>query len=267
MKILSGRDLAEFVKERQTGQIAKLERAPKLLILKDSENPVIVKYVELKQKYGRDIGAEVEIRTVMTSEMENAVLAANSDGTIDGMIVQLPLVETGLTERILASISPKKDVDGLLGAKSDFDSATAEAILWLLTGYNIELAGRKIAVVGRGKLVGEPLTRIFASMGLDFRVFTAGDSLRLGEELVDFDIVISATGVAGLILPEFLKRGAIVVDAGTASEGGVLKGDLSDETRLREDLTLTPRVGGVGPLTICVLFEHLISVATRDILK
>ena len=80
-------------------------------------------------------------------------------------------------------------------------------------------------------------------------------------KLVNFDIIVTATGVAGLITPAMLRIGATVIDAGTASENGVLTGDLNPESRERQDLTLTPKIGGVGPLTVTTLFDHTIQAA------
>jgi methylenetetrahydrofolate dehydrogenase (NADP+)/methenyltetrahydrofolate cyclohydrolase len=266
MRSLNGEDLAGFIKERQERTIIGQSyrgsegRAPKLLIIKDSENPVIEKYVAMKQQYGADIGANVEVRTVETSAIKEEIARANEDSEIDGMIVQLPLTNPELTDDILSSILPEKDVDGLIGEGSKFVSATAEAIVWLLNGYNIELKDRKIAMIGRGRLVGKPLAQIFSSMKLDYTVFTKKDSL---ETLVEYDVVITATGATRLIKPEMLKEKAVVVDAGTTSEDGGLVGDLDRGVRSRKDLTLTPKVGGVGPLTVAVLFEHLLQAYTQ----
>ena len=92
----------------------------------------------------------------------------------------------------------------------------------------------------------------------DVTVFTKGSNL---DELINYDVIVAATGVPGLIKSRMLKMGAVVVDAGTASEGGVIKGDLDDEARERDDLTLTPKIGGVGPLTVTMLFEHVLQAA------
>lgn len=154
--------------------------------------------------------------------------------------------------KILDLIPLKKDVDGLRG---ESDTATAMAIHWLLTGYGVELTEKKLAIVGHGKLVGAPLERMWRESGYDVTVFDRGSDLNL---LSDYDVVVTATGVPGLIKTTMLKYGAVVVDAGTASEGGVIKGDLDDAARERDDLTLTPKIGGVGPLTVAMLFERVL---------
>lgn len=259
MKILDGRELAGFVKERQAHVVRSLraeKKFPKLVIIRDSDNPVITKYVTLKQKYGEDIG--VEVSDVFAEGIENlkkAVLSANEDKTVSGIIVQLPLVDPDLTDEVVKLIDPKKDVDGLSG-NGEFDSATATAINWLLAGHNIELFDKKIAVVGRGRLVGAPLIRMWENSRFDVEVFHRGSDFNL---LKNFDIIVTATGQPHLIKNEMIKPGAIIVDAGTASEDGKLVGDIDDEIREREDLgAITPKIGGVGPLTVGVLFDDVI---------
>lgn len=272
MKILDGRELAGFIKERQAaevrsimgqGGVDNLGRPPKLLIIRDSDNPVITKYVGLKIRYGEDIGVEVEDYLAGSiDEVRGRILSANEDPAISGIIVQLPLSDTSQTDEVVSLISPSKDVDGLTGANSQFDSATATAITWLLTGYDIDLKPpMRIALVGRGRLVGGPLIRMFSASGYDFDVFGRDGDLT---KLKQYDILITATGKPRLISDAMIKPGAVVVDAGTASEDGVLVGDVDDVVRDKSDLrAITPRVGGVGPLTVSVLFDNAIRAAKK----
>ena len=259
MKILNGSELAGFIKERQAHEIRSLKSAPKLSILRDSDNPVIEKYVNLKIKYGADIGIVVEDFKAETPDaLAEKIHAANTNPEISGIIIQLPLTDKSKTDELCNLIAPEKDVDGL-GENAKFDSATATAILWLLAGYDINLQTAKIALVGRGKLVGAPLFRMFKKSNYNVKLFHRGDDLT---KLKDFDIIISATGVPGLISDDFVKPGAVLVDAGTASEDGVLKGDVADVVRDRSDLAaITPKIGGVGPLTITCLFDHVLQSA------
>ena len=256
MKELNGRELADYVKARQAHQVKALrsrKKWAKLAIFYDNDSPVITKYMSLKQRYGEDIGVAVDIIKLTASDAEEKLRAAAEDDTVTGIIVQLPLAECDM--KILDLIPLRKDVDGLRG---ESDTATAMAIHWLLTSYGVELPEKKIAIVGRGKLVGAPLERMWRESNYDVTVFTKGSNL---DELVNYDLVVTATGVPGLIKSRMLKMGAVVVDAGTASEGGVIKGDLDDEARERDDLTLTPKIGGVGPLTVTMLFEHVLQAA------
>ncbi|MBR5939489.1 bifunctional 5,10-methylenetetrahydrofolate dehydrogenase/5,10-methenyltetrahydrofolate cyclohydrolase [Candidatus Saccharibacteria bacterium] len=258
MKILNGEELAGFIKERQAAQVRQMQKKPKLLILRDSDNQVITKYVNLKKQYGEDIGVEVLDIYAKPDALRQEIIRANTDDTIKGIILQLPIQDKDKTDEITNLIAPEKDVDGL-SENGNFESATATAILWLLAGYDIKLENKKIAIVGRGKLVGAPLYKMFKNSNYNVDLFHRGDDLT---NLNRYDIIITATGAPGLISSSMIKPGAIVIDAGTASEKGVLKGDLAEEVRERTDLTaITPKLGGVGPLTVSALFDHVIQAS------
>lgn len=261
MKSLNGRELAGFVKERQAHQVRSLKSKPKLLIIRDSDNPIITKYVNLKIRYGEDIGIAIEdFRANTSDEISAKISQANSDPTVSGIIIQLPLLDKSQTDELCNLITPSKDVDGL-GVNAQYDSATATAINWLLAGYDINLKTAKIAIVGRGKLVGAPLYNMFMSSNYDVTLFHRGDDLT---KLNQYDIIITATGTPGLIVNSMVSPGATLIDAGTASEDGVLKGDVAAEVRTRTDLAaITPTTGGVGPLTVSCLFDHVIQSASE----
>ena len=273
MRFLNGAELRDFIKERQAKQVRALRQSwrvsPKLVIFYSSKSPVTETYMRLKENYGADILVEVERREVEISKLKEKIQKANIDEDIHGIIVQLPLenkngekLSKNETEAILSEISKEKDVDGLNGG--DFIPATAQAISWLLAGYNISLENKKIAVVGQGKLVGAPLSKMFEDSGVDVSKFDELNSSDMKEKLKDFDVVITAVGKPDLINSEMLKSKAVVVDAGTASEGGEIKGDVSDEVReLRKDLIITPIKGGVGPLTVASLIDNVIIAARK----
>lgn len=265
MRILNGLDLAGFIKERQAHQVRALRQAhhifPKLAIIRTNPAPVVDSYMKLKREYGADILVEVEVHTIPQSKAEDLIGKLNTDPSVHGIIVQLPLPDTSQTEEILNAVAPQKDVDGL-HSNAILDAATPTAVLWLLAGYNIELKGKKILVVGQGRLVGEPLTRIMRASGLE--VLTADRHTDdLPALLRSADVVISATGVPGLIKADMLKVGAVVVDAGVATDKNGLVGDVDPAARERDDLTITPVKGGVGPLTVCALFDNVIRAAQQ----
>jgi methylenetetrahydrofolate dehydrogenase (NADP+)/methenyltetrahydrofolate cyclohydrolase len=136
------------------------------------------------------------------------------------------------------------------------------AIMWLLAGYNINLEGKHVLLIGRGKLVGAPLERILTESGIDVQVITR-ETADLAEQTKQADVIITATGSPAILYSDMIKEGAVVVDAGVASEDGKTVGDLAPEVYEREDLTITPTKGGVGPLTVCALFENVIRAAQR----
>lgn len=264
MKLLNGSELAEYIKVRQAHQVRALRQAhriyPKLAIIQTNDSRVIEKYVSLKKTYGEDILVEVAQHKIGQEKLFDTIKFLNEDDSVHGIIVQLPLANLVDTERAINAVSRDKDVDGL-GEESVFEPATPLAINWLLAGYNINLVGKKIAVVGHGRLVGTPLSKAWQASGYDVTVFDEHSS-DMHQQLPTFDVIVTATGVPGLIISDDVKTGAVIVDAGTASEGGKIVGDVSGDVRLREDITITPEKGGVGPLTVAALFENVIKAAS-----
>lgn len=262
---MNGSELAGYIKERQAKQVRALRQSwrvlPCLAIVYTSDNPTIETYMRLKREYGEDIGIKVDTYKPSDDELTNQIEKLNSDENIHGIIVQLPLNDANQTESAINAVTCEKDVDGL-GRDAVFTPATAMAINWLLVGYDIELNNRKIAIVGNGRLVGAPLARMWRNSRLDVSVYDSKTE-NLAEALKVADIIVTATGVPGLITSEMIKTGAVVVDAGTAAEHGKIVGDLAEDVRSRDDLVITPIKGGVGPLTVAALFDNVIISARK----
>ena len=263
MKILDGKVLAEYIKERQAKEVRSLVQSkgvsPKLAIIQTIDDPVIDTYVRLKNKYGKDIGVEVETHRVDQTEVRGLLEKLNADNTIHGIIIQLPLEDSSQTDELVNLVNRSKDVDALAD-ETDFDPATPVAILWLLAGHNIDLKDKNVEIIGRGKLVGRPLEKMLKNSRVN--VHSVGkDTDDLASVTRAADVIITATGNPSLIHPEMIKKGAIVVDAGVATETGKTVGDLAPSVYDRDDLTITPTKGGVGPLTVCSLFENVIRSA------
>lgn len=264
---LNGLELAEFIKERQAKAVRGLIQhdlvQPKLAIIQTKDDSVINTYVRLKKRYGDDIQILVEDYLVNQSEVEALIHKLNDDSSVHGIIVQLPLADISKTDAIINMVDPQKDVDAL-GDKSVFDPATPLAINWLLAGYNIELRDRKIVLIGKGKLVGAPLFKQYQELNYDVSVVDRSTK-NIQEEIMHADIIITATGTPGILHSDMIAEDAVVVDAGVASESGKNVGDLDPDVYMRDDLTLTPTKGGVGPLTVCALFENVITAARLSI--
>ena len=263
MRELNGLELAGFIKERQAKQVRALRQAwhinPRLAIITDVENPVIETYMRLKQRYGADILIDVEIHRVPAGGALEVIQELNNRDDVQGIILQLPISNPDQTEELLESIREDKDVDGLR-KRAIFQAATPTAISWLLAGYGVDLKGKKVAIVGRGRLVGAPLEKMWLKSDVDVTVFEKGDDL---SQLINYDIIVSATGVPGLIKSQMIKPKAVVIDAGTASENGKIIGDVSEEVRQRNDVIITPKKGGVGPLTVSALFDNVITACLK----
>ena len=263
MRELNGSELAGFIKERQAKQVRALRQAwhinPRLAIVTDVENPVIETYMRLKQRYGADILIDVEIHRVPAGGALEVIQELNNRDDVQGIILQLPISNSDQTDELLESIREDKDVDGLR-KRAIFQAATPTAISWLLAGYGVDLKNKKVAIVGRGRLIGAPLEKMWLKSGVDVTVFEKGDDL---SQLINYDIIVSATGVPGLIKSQMIKTKTVVVDAGTASENGKIVGDVSEEVRQRNDVIITPKKGGVGPLTVSALFDNVITACLK----
>ena len=265
VKILDGLELVGYIKERQAKQARSLRQSwrviPRLAIVRTGDSPVTDTYLRLKHIYGDDISVEVKTYDCSGHKLFEQIAELNSDENVQGIIIQLPLLNPDQTNAAVNAVAPEKDVDGL-GEHSKFTPATAMAIDWLVAGYNVTLTGKKIAIIGNGRLVGAPLYKLWKTSGLDVSVYDEFTQ-DLAAEIINADIIVTATGRPGLIVSEMVKYGAVVVDAGTASEKGKIVGDVAEDVRSRNDLTITPIKGGVGPLTVAALFDNVITAARK----
>ena len=267
MKELNGSELASYIKVRQAKMVRSLwsgyKLKPRLAIIQTKDDPVIDTYVRLKKSYGADIGVEVDLYKIVQNEAEAKINELNNDESVQGIIIQLPLEDVSQTNDLVNSVDSIKDVDAL-GDNAKFDPATPIAIQWLLAGYNISLAGKKLLIIGAGRLVGLPLAKLWQASGYNVTVIDS-DSANSESVVQESEVVITATGQPGIITSSMLQSGAVVIDAGVAAEHGKTRGDLADDVYERKDLTLTPKKGGVGPLTVAALFENVIKESRANL--
>lgn len=263
---LNGLELAEFVQERQAkavrGLVQALKIQPKLAIVRTNPEPIVDSYMRIKQSYGEDIGVSVEVHTVDQQDAGKLIKDLNEDDSVHGIIVQIPIPDKSQTDEILNLVKPDKDVDGL-SETSLFDAPTPVAISWLLAGYGIELKGKNIVIVGHGRLVGTPLAKMWTNSGYQISVADK-KTIPLSALTLEADVLVTATGVAGLINSEMVKPDAVVVDAGVATDSNGLVGDVAPEVRELAGISITPIKGGVGPLTVAALFENVITSARNS---
>ena len=267
MKSLNGRELAEYIMERQAGNVRALRQAhniiPKLAIVRTNPDPVVDSYMRLKQNYGTEVLVDVDVHTIDQKDVFTTVAKLNDDPTVHGIIVQIPLPDPTQTTDVLNAVAPQKDVDGLAEV-SEYDPPTPLAITWLLAGYNIDLQGKHIVIVGHGRLVGKPLYKIWQSSELDVTVVDK-QTQDLADQISRADILVSATGVPSLITADMVNPKVVIVDAGVATDSNGLVGDVAADVRLLPNIAITPEKGGVGPLTVTALFENVISAARKTI--
>ncbi|MDR1826548.1 MAG: bifunctional 5,10-methylenetetrahydrofolate dehydrogenase/5,10-methenyltetrahydrofolate cyclohydrolase [Rickettsiales bacterium] len=255
--ILDGKSLAEQLagelKARAVG------RDIRLAVVLVGDDFASVKYVNAKQKRALEVGIKCDIialsNDISEDELLKAIHGLNADAKVHGVMIQLPLPKHINQARVCRAIDAKKDVDGLNPA-GEFMPATVRGIEKLLEHYlfgaGFDLDGKVAAVVGRSEIVGKPA----AKMLLDHNATVIMCHSKT-KDLASFtrraDILVAATGKDGMITPDFVKDGAIIIDAGTI--GDVRKDCFAAAS------AYTPVPGGVGPMTVVCLIENTIKAA------
>lgn len=249
---IDGKKIAEGVYARLPHKVLKLG------ILVGEKNPVIDSFVAIKEKAAAKIGVElirIELREgASTTDAVTAVAKLASE--TDGIIVQLPLPSQINTDEVVSVIPPEKDVDGISLAPL-VRPPVAEAVAEIFVVAGVDPKGKKAVVVGSGRLVGAPVAALLSLHGAHVDVLTHGDSL---DTLKDADIVVLGAGEPGLVKPEHLKDGVVLIDAGTSETGGKVKGD-ADPACADIAAVFTPVPGGVGPIAVAMIFKNLVRLA------
>lgn len=246
--IVRGKEIAESV-------YARLPKRPCTLgIIVGEKNPVIDSFVKIKERAAQRLGVTLVREELQegtnTPEAVAAVLSLSEK--VDGIIVQLPLPNQIDVESVLAAIPGEKDVDGI-SLSPGVRPPVAEAVKEILEHEKCDVRGKAAVVVGSGRLVGKPSARLLEELGASVTVLERGDSL---DALKDADIVVLGAGEQGIVQPEHLKVGVVLIDAGTSEMGGKVKGD-ADPACADVASILTPVPGGVGPIAVAMIFKNL----------
>ncbi len=252
MKLLAGRDIAEFIAQRHTTLVAGMATAPHLAIVRMGKDAGTDVYLRVKSHYGESIGVKVSVFAETPDSILERIHHLNLDPGVTGIIVQLPLGDPKMVGPALEAVALEKDVDGLAPGTS-FEAATPKAALWLLAAHNVDLKGR-IVVIGQGRLVGKPLADRLEASGHDV-VRCDVHTKNLAAQTREADIIFTCTGQSHLIKPDMVKPGAVLVDTGSP------KSELDPSVYTRDDLIITPNPGGIGPMTVVSLFDNLLIAA------
>lgn len=265
--ILDGKSVAEKIYENLEKEIEGLKEKnirPFLAVVLVGEDPASLLYVRKKEEKAESLGIGFKLyhfsEIISEQEVLNLIADLNRNKNIHGIIVQLPLPQNFNTTKILESIAPKKDIDGLNGG---FPPPTTGAILEILRFYNIDLKNKKIVIIGRGKLVGQPLEKILTAQGVEPLVCDS-QTPDLKSKTLSGDVIVSGVGEPGLITADMVNENTIVIDAGTAESSGKTVGDVNKSV-YEKVASYSPVPGGVGPVTVAMLYKNLIAAAEKDI--
>ncbi len=248
-----------------------------LLVGEDAASQI---YVGAKHKDCAEVGlGSLDVRLPADStqeEVEAAIDQLNSDPSCTAYIVQLPVPEHLDTQKLLERMDPAKDADGLHpfnlgllvedidGTSSAPKPCTPRGIIELLAANGIELKGSRVCVVGRGLTVGRPISLMLTNRKVGATaVLCHTGTMDLAAELRSADVIIGAAGVPGLITPEYVKPGAVVIDVGVARRDGKIAGDAAEGVE-QVASWLSPNPGGVGPMTRAMLLTNVVEIAERQ---
>lgn len=292
-KIIDGKKIADDIKKEIRTEIdnwvQKGNRQPCLMAILVGEDPASQKYVKNKMIAAQMVGIKSATLRLPSTSTEEEIIAKinelNQDKTVDGILVQLPVPQHVSERNVCNAVDPRKDVDGfhvnnigkLVSNVDCLVPATALGVVELLRRSNIETFGKNVVVCGRSKNVGLPMALLLHSDGRDelpgFDATVTICHRFTPKEQLDFfarsaDIIITATGVVGLITADMVKPGACIIDVGInriVTEDGKEKlvGDVDFEEVSKVAGFITPVPGGVGPMTVAMLMHNTFKAAQK----
>jgi methylenetetrahydrofolate dehydrogenase (NADP+)/methenyltetrahydrofolate cyclohydrolase len=281
MRLIDGKAAAAAlraeVKTKVAARVAAGKRAPCLAVVLVGDDPASHVYVRSKVKACAEAGiSSIERRlpgTASEAEVLAVVDALNADPQVDGILVQLPLPPQCLGSRVIASIAPDKDVDGLTPVSAGrlahgepgFIPCTPAGCLKLLDSFHGDLTGANAVVIGRSVLVGRPMAALLLNRSATVTI-AHSKTRDLKEVARRADVLVAAVGQPGLVRRDWVKPGATVIDVGinrvTAADGSArLVGDVAFDEVAEVAGALTPVPGGVGPMTIACLLDNTLAAA------
>ncbi|MBY0096429.1 bifunctional methylenetetrahydrofolate dehydrogenase/methenyltetrahydrofolate cyclohydrolase FolD [Mesobacillus maritimus] len=281
-EIINGKEIAKRKKQEIFVEVEELKKSgvtPGLAVILVGDNQASQTYVRSKQKTCKELGMHSVLieynESVSEEELLRKIEQLNIDGSIHGILVQLPLPDHISEMKVIETISPEKDVDGfhpvnigrMMIGQEAFLSCTPYGILVLLKESGIELEGKHVVVVGRSNIVGKPVGQLLLN---ENATVTYCHSRTKGLEKLTqaADIIIAAVGKAGFITKDHVKQGAVVIDVGiNRNSEGKLCGDVAFDEVKEVAGYLTPVPGGVGPMTITVLMYNTLKSARDSLSK
>ncbi len=274
-KVLSGKEPSASAIESAKNIVSKMKNKPQLVIVLVGNDPASEVYVKKKIEKAAAVGINAKLEKLDEKTTQDQLIKLieklNNDREVDGFIVQSPLPKQIDQLKVTEAISPKKDVDGwtstnigkmILGMNETFLPATPIGVMKMLDYYKIEVKGKHVVVVGRGNVVGKPLSYMLLAKDATVTVCHS-KTKNIKEHTTKADILIAATGKANLITEDMVKVGASVIDVGTSRVNGKIVGDVDFENVIKK-ANCSPVPGGVGPMTVSMLISNVVEAALRN---
>ena len=287
--LIDGAAIGRLVRQDVANQVARLREkgvVPGLSVVLVGDDPASAVYVRSKAKACAEAGMRGETIRMSADTSEGDLLAQvdalNSDPSVHGILVQMPLPRHISADRVIRRIRPEKDVDGfhpvnvgklMIGERDGFVPCTPAGAVELLLRSGVDTRGKDAVIVGRSNIVGKPMAALLmqdAPGGNATVTICHSRTTNLEAHTRRADILIAAIGRAEMITGEMIKRGAVVIDVGinrvndaTKPKGYKLVGDVHFESAREVASLITPVPGGVGPMTIAMLMKNTVRAATQ----
>lgn len=274
-QIMDGKALSEKIYERIKTEVAKLEKKPTLAVIITSDNEAGKIYVRNKKRACENTGINsitVEFdETVSDEEFLSKIDQLNKNPEVDAIMVQLPIPRHLDTEKILNSISPEKDADGLhyinagklfTGQIPNSVACTPKGIIRILDEYGINVEGKHAVVIGRSNLVGKPIAQLLMQKNATVtHIHSKSKNIEFFTK--NADIIVVATGKPKMLKEDMVKEGVVVIDVGISRVDGKLSGDVDFDSVAPKASFITPVPKGVGPMTVAMLIQNTLELAKQ----
>lgn len=280
--IINGKEIGQEIRKSVAERVAQLKEkgvTPGLAVILVGDNPASQTYVRNKQKSCEAIGIFSELvklpQEVTEQELLEQIRSLNNRNDIHGILVQLPLPKHIDEDKVIATISPEKDVDGfspvsvgkMMLGQDTYLPCTPFGVMKLLEYSGIDVAGKHAVVVGRSHIVGKPMGQLLLQKDATV-TYTHSKTPDLPSITKQADIIVAAVGRPNFITKEHVKPGAVVIDVGiNRDENNKLIGDVNFAEVEPIASHITPVPGGVGPMTITMLLYNTVQSAENTLLQ
>jgi methylenetetrahydrofolate dehydrogenase (NADP+) / methenyltetrahydrofolate cyclohydrolase len=281
--LIDGKAISKVVREEVARGVeafkAQFSRAPGLHVVLVGEDPASTVYVRNKEKAAAEVGIAGRVHRLPASTTEESLLGLvrelNQSGEVDGILVQFPVPAGIRQQKVIETVAPSKDVDGLhpesIGALwagiSGLVPCTPRGCMRLIAETGVQLAGAQAVVVGRSNLVGKPIAGLLLAANATVTL-AHSKTQDLPAVCRTADVLVAAVGRTKMISGSWIKPGAVVIDVGmNRDEAGKLCGDVDFESAVGVASAITPVPGGVGPMTIAMLLENTLSAGRARIAR
>jgi methylenetetrahydrofolate dehydrogenase (NADP+) / methenyltetrahydrofolate cyclohydrolase len=275
MNIIDGKKIRDEILAKVSKEVAALPFVPVFCDVLVGDNPESLQYVKIKEKMAEKVGIKFHPAYFEDSISEDSLIKEIKKlefiPYMCGIIIQLPLPKKFTDKKIILDAVPERlDVDCLgtsasekfYKGENEIGYPTALACMELLDSTGVSLLNKKIIVLGKGDLVGKPVAALLKSRGLDICVISS--KTRDKEKIIkQADVIISGMGKGKYLRGDMIKKGVILIDAGTSESSGSIVGDVDFESVKSIASFISPVPGGVGPVTVAMLLNNVLKVAKK----